>query len=180
MQHLKSAITTLLATSVLLTLAACDNSSSTASDEPSSLSSSGAQAKSSDSASETEGSACGFSKADNVWKYSYPTWNYIDVYTWVDETTVEFKEYLNDYHMDKNDTTYTDVNRDDFYEKVLKDCRLHNHIEVEQSSDAEEIEQSSDTEVKELSSSSWSEAMESSNSAARLSYCKTESEDGCE
>ena len=80
---------------------------------------------------DSENSVCGFSKADNVWKFSYSTWNYIDVYTWVDETTVDFKEYMNSYHMDKNDTTYTNVNRDEFYEKVLKECQSYNDIEAE-------------------------------------------------
>ena len=66
---------------------------------------------------------CNFAKEDNVWKFSISSWNYIDVYTWVDATTVEFKEYMNSYHMDKNDTTYTDVDRDEFFAEVMQKCQ---------------------------------------------------------
>ena len=79
----------------------------------------------------SEDAGCGFSKADNVWKYSYSSWNYIDVYTWVDETTVEFKEYMGSYHMDDNDTTYTGVNLNEFYEQVLSDCQRFNELAAE-------------------------------------------------
>ena len=66
---------------------------------------------------------CNFAKEDNVWKFIISSWNYIDEYTWVDETTVEFKEYMNSYHMEENDTTYTGVNRDEFFEKTMKECQ---------------------------------------------------------
>ena len=65
---------------------------------------------------------CNFEKEDNVWKYKYSTWTYIDVYTWVDESTVDYKAYMNSYHMDEDDTTYTGVNRDEFFNKVMNEC----------------------------------------------------------
>lgn len=120
----------LMATPLLLALAACgDGSSSTSSDDTGPLSSAGVQNNSSDSSAKEDGPVCGFSKADNVWKYSYSSWKYVKVYTWVDESTVEYKEYMNDFHMDRNDATYTGVNRDEFYEKVMKECLEDNEIE---------------------------------------------------
>lgn len=68
---------------------------------------------------------CNFQKSDNVWKYKYSSWGYVDVYTWVDETTVKYELYAKSYHMEKDDTTYTDVNRDEFYLKVLGDCEFY-------------------------------------------------------
>jgi len=68
---------------------------------------------------------CNFQKTDNVWKYKFSSWGYVDVYTWVNETTVEYKEYAKGYHMEDKDTTYTDVNRDEFYLKVLEDCEFY-------------------------------------------------------
>lgn len=65
---------------------------------------------------------CNFQKSDNVWKYKYSSWGYIDVYTWVNETTVKYEAYAKAYHMEDNDTTYTDVNRDEFYQQVMDDC----------------------------------------------------------
>ena len=120
----------LFATPILLAIAACgDSSSATSSDNTDPQSSAGGQDISSSSTKESEGPVCGFSKADNVWKYSFSSWEYVHVYTWVDESTVEYKEYLNDFHMDRNDTTYTNVNRDEFYEKVQNECLEYNDIE---------------------------------------------------
>ena len=68
---------------------------------------------------------CNCSKEDNVWKYKYSTWEYIDVYTWVDETTVDYKSYMKAYHMEDDDTTYTGVNRDEFFDKVMEDCLFY-------------------------------------------------------
>ena len=65
---------------------------------------------------------CNFKKEDNVWKFIYKDWNYIDIYTWTDDSTVEFKECMNAYHMDRNDSTYTNVTRDEMFEKVMADC----------------------------------------------------------
>lgn len=110
--------------------AACDDSSSATDNTPNKAQdNTGEQNNLSSSSAEGDGPVCGFSKTDNVWKYSYSTWNYIDVYTWIDETTVEYKGYMNDYHMDRNDTTYTGVNRDEFYEKVMENCLGLNDIE---------------------------------------------------
>ena len=110
--------------------AACDDSSSATDNTPNKAQdNTGEQNNLSSSSAEGDGPVCGFSKTDNVWKYSYSTWNYIDVYTWIDETTVEYKGYMNDYQMDRNDTTYTGVNRDEFYEKVMENCLGLNDIE---------------------------------------------------
>jgi len=65
---------------------------------------------------------CNFAKTDNVWKYKYSSWEYVDEYTWVDETTVEFKSYAKNYHMDKDDKTLTGQNRDELYEEVMAQC----------------------------------------------------------
>jgi hypothetical protein len=65
---------------------------------------------------------CNFKKEDNVWKYSATTWNFIEIYTWVDETSVRYEEYMNSYHMEELDTTFTDVNRDEKFEEVMDDC----------------------------------------------------------
>jgi hypothetical protein len=65
---------------------------------------------------------CNFKKEDKVWKFIYKDWNYIDIYTWTDDSTVEFKECMNAYHMDRNDSTYTNVTRDEMFEKVMADC----------------------------------------------------------
>lgn len=65
---------------------------------------------------------CNFTESDNVWKFTYSTWNIIDTYTWIDETTVEFTEYMNAYHMEDNDTTYTNVDRTQFFNQVMEDC----------------------------------------------------------
>ena len=67
-------------------------------------------------------SVCGFKKSENVWKFSYSTWNISEEYTWVDESTVNFKEYMNAYHMDEDDTTYTDVVRDEFFDRIMERC----------------------------------------------------------
>ena len=67
---------------------------------------------------------CNFEKEDNVWKFLYAGTNYIEIYTWVDETTVEYKECLNSYHMDRNDLTYTDANRDEMFAQAMEDCSV--------------------------------------------------------
>ena len=72
---------------------------------------------------------CNFAKEDNVWKYKYSTWEYIDEYTWVDETTVDYKAYKKAYHMEDDDTTYTGVNRDEFFEKVMEDCLFYQNMD---------------------------------------------------
>lgn len=65
---------------------------------------------------------CNFTQDDNVWKFTYSTWNIIDTYTWIDDSTVEFTEYMNAYHMEDNDTTYTNVDRTQFFNQVMEDC----------------------------------------------------------
>ncbi len=65
---------------------------------------------------------CTFKKEDNVWKFLYGGSSYVEIYTWVDDTTVEYKECDNSYHMDRNDSTYTNVTRDEMFEKAMLDC----------------------------------------------------------
>ena len=71
---------------------------------------------------------CNFAKEDNVWKYKYSSWGYIDVYTWIDESTVDFKSYMNAYHLEDDDTTFTDVNRDEFFDKVMGECQSYQEM----------------------------------------------------
>ena len=92
-------------------------------------------------------SVCGFKKSENVWKFSYSTWNISEEYTWVGESTVEFKEYMNAYHMDEDDTTYTDVDRDEFFDRIMERCLDLNDLLEESSSSgalSDEPESSSD------------------------------------
>jgi hypothetical protein len=122
----------LITLSLAAFFAACDDSSSATDNiQDKAQDNAKTQDNSSSNPAEGDGSVCGFSKTDKVWKFSYSTWNFTDVYTWVDETTVEFKEYMNSYHMDENDTTYTNVNRDEFYEQVLGECQRFNELETE-------------------------------------------------
>ena len=65
---------------------------------------------------------CNIVKTDNVWKFKYSSWEYVEEYTWVDETTVEYKSYAKNYHMDKDDKTLTGQNRDELYEEVMAQC----------------------------------------------------------
>ena len=65
---------------------------------------------------------CNFKKEDGVWKFLYGGSSYVKIYTWVDDTTVEYKECDNSYHMDRNDSTYTNVTRDEMFEKAMLDC----------------------------------------------------------
>lgn len=77
----------------------------------------------SSAAPEPEEPGCNFTKTDKVWKYTYPEWNITEIYTWIDDTTVQFEEYMNSYHMEDNDTTYTDINRDELFDQVMEDCQ---------------------------------------------------------
>ena len=65
---------------------------------------------------------CDFKKEDNVWKFRYAGSNYIHIYTWVDETTVEYRECMNSYHMDLDDSTYTGVTRDEMFTQAMEEC----------------------------------------------------------
>ena len=91
-------------------------------------------------------SVCGFKKSENVWKFSYSTWNISEEYTWVDESTVDFKEYMNAYHMDEDDTTYTDVDRDEFFDRIMERCLDLNDL-LEESSSSKDAESISADEV---------------------------------
>lgn len=109
---------------------ACDDSSSASSDPGTTTTEPGDGDKGNDKNSDNSGDICGakpeagcnFKKEDKVWKFIYKDWNYIDIYTWTDDSTVEFKECMNAYHMDRNDSTYTNVTRDEMFEKVMADC----------------------------------------------------------
>jgi len=152
------------------------------------------------------GSVCDFKKSDNVWKFSYSTWNFSEEYTWVDESTVEYKEYMNSYHMDEDDTTYTDVNRDEFFDRIMERCLDLNDLLDESSSSsvdkapepaegpssdkAADVSSSSITssssEVLMTSSSSESDISSSSDNVLSSSSvtlvppCRTDSTDTCE
>lgn len=104
-------------------------------------------------------SVCGFKKSENVWKFSYSTWNISEEYTWVGESTVDFKEYMNAYHMDEDDTTYTDVDRDEFFDRIMERCLdLNDLLEKPSSSGAlsDEPESSSDKAAADESAQSSS------------------------
>jgi hypothetical protein len=107
---------------------ACDDSSSTSSDTGTTTTEPGGSDNAKDNANPGDicgakpEAGCNFKKEDKVWKFIYKDWNYIDIYTWTDDSTVEFKECMNAYHMDRNDSTYTNVTRDEMFEKVMADC----------------------------------------------------------
>lgn len=113
---------------VALGFIACDDSSSASSDTGTTTTEPGGSdnAKDNDNPGDICGAkpeaGCNFKKEDKVWKFIYKDWNYIDIYTWTDDSTVEFKECMNAYHMDRNDSTYTNVTRDEMFEKVMADC----------------------------------------------------------
>lgn len=65
---------------------------------------------------------CNFTKEDNVWKYSAPMYNFIEIFTWIDDTSVKYEEYMNSYHMAEKDTIYTNTTRDEMFEDIMTDC----------------------------------------------------------
>lgn len=65
---------------------------------------------------------CTFKKEDNVWRFYYAGSNYVHIYTWVDDSTVEYKECLNAYHMDRDDKTITDAVRDELFQQAMHEC----------------------------------------------------------
>ena len=65
---------------------------------------------------------CNFAKTDNVWKFKYSSYQFVEEYTWVDATTVEYKSYTKNYHNDKDDKTMTNQNRDELFEFVMYQC----------------------------------------------------------
>lgn len=107
---------------------ACDDSSSASSDPGTTTTEPGGSDNAKDNANPGDicgakpEAGCNFKKEDKVWKFIYKDWNYIDIYTWTDDSTVEFKECMKSYHMDRNDSTYTNVTRDEMFEKVMADC----------------------------------------------------------
>jgi len=107
---------------------ACDDSSSASSDPGTTTTEPGGSDNAKDNANPGDicgakpEAGCNFKKEDKVWKFIYKDWNYIDIYTWTDDSTVEFKECMNAYHMDRNDSTYTNVTRDEMFEKVMAGC----------------------------------------------------------
>ena len=107
---------------------ACDDSSSASSDPGTTTTEPGGSDNAKDNANPGDicgakpEAGCNFKKEDKVWKFIYKDWNYIDIYTWTDDSTVEFKECMKSYHMDRNDSTYTNVTRDEMFEKVMAGC----------------------------------------------------------
>ena len=65
---------------------------------------------------------CNFKKEDKVWRFYYAGSSYVHIYTWVDDSTVEYKECLNSYHMDRNDKTITDAVRDELFQQAMDEC----------------------------------------------------------
>jgi hypothetical protein len=65
---------------------------------------------------------CNFKKEDKVWKFFYSGSSFVHIYTWVDDSTVEYKECMNSYHMDRDDKTYTDANRDELFQQAMDEC----------------------------------------------------------
>ena len=65
---------------------------------------------------------CSFKKEDNVWRFYYAGSSYVHIYTWVDDSTVEYKECLNNYPMDRDDKTITDAVREELFQEAMHDC----------------------------------------------------------
>ena len=65
---------------------------------------------------------CTFKKEDKVWRFYYAGSSYVHIYTWVDDSTVEYKECRGNYHMDRDDKTYTDVVRDELFQQAMDEC----------------------------------------------------------
>ena len=65
---------------------------------------------------------CSFKKEDNVWRFYYAGSSYVHIYTWIDDSTVEYKECLNAYHMDRDDKTITDAVRDELFQQAMHEC----------------------------------------------------------
>lgn len=112
----------LLLATFALAFVACGDDSSSSPAAPADSSSSNAQGEQSSDSKNDE--PCGFSKEGKVWKFTYSTWNISEIYTWVDETTVKHETYMNAYHMDEDDETLTDQNRDELFEIVKRECEL--------------------------------------------------------
>ena len=65
---------------------------------------------------------CSFKKEDNVWRFYYAGSSYVHIYTWVDDSTVEYKECRGNYHMDVDDKTITDAVRDELFQQAMHEC----------------------------------------------------------
>ncbi len=65
---------------------------------------------------------CNFKKEDGVWKFYYAGSSYVHIYTWVDDSTVEYKECRGNYHMDADDKTITDAVRDELFQQAMHEC----------------------------------------------------------
>ena len=65
---------------------------------------------------------CSFKKEDNVWRFYYAGSDYVHIYTWVDDSTVEYKECRGNYHMDADDKTITDAVRDELFQQAMHEC----------------------------------------------------------
>ncbi len=133
---------------LFLVLVACGDESSSSPSNPGNTDGLNSSAGPSDSSNAEP--VCGFKKSDNVWKFSYSTGNISEEYTWVDESTVVFEEYMNANHMDEDDSTYTDVNRDEFFDRVMERCLNMNDLLEESSSS---VARSSSSVVTQQSSS---------------------------
>lgn len=70
-----------------------------------------------------ETTGCNIKKESNVWKYTYSSWGYTDIYTWTDETTVKYESWMKSYHMEEDDKVMENQNRDELYEFVVNQCQ---------------------------------------------------------
>ncbi len=68
---------------------------------------------------------CTFKKEDNVWKFAYDGGRIVEIYTWVDDTTVEYKWCMNVTHMDRDDSTHTNLDRDSYFKEISERCELY-------------------------------------------------------
>ena len=94
------------------------------------------------------GSVCDIKKSGNVWKVSYSIWNGFEEYTWVDESTVDYKVYMNDYHMEEDDVTFTDVVREEIFGSIMERCQDLNDLLDESSlSSSASVEVSSTSNI---------------------------------
>lgn len=76
-------------------------------------------------APEESTSACNFKMSDKVWKYTYSSSKISTIYTWVDESTVSVQTYMNAYHLEEDDVTLKDQDRETLYKAVMDECKIY-------------------------------------------------------
>ena len=67
---------------------------------------------------------CSFKASDNEWKFTLDEgWKIVNVYTWIDDTTVKEASYMGSYHNEDQDKVHSGVNREEYYEEILAICQ---------------------------------------------------------